>query len=239
MSEFICFLITFARIVPYDPEAGQASELIKVALKVHRDDLPRDDAWEYPRECQANLRLLLPPHCRDLGPIVEIEVIAEVAVVEREDPDRWLPYDDHSKLEKRWYDVQIDGQRLVDHFWPNAGQLNHASSPFAVRPGAGFEIRPSKSAPEDLEEKPPGPPSPPRPKPHHEEPNEIVVMHERAPTCYWHAGCACDPWPPMKPIPTPKEHSMYVWLKCTHCNRVAEKSRDQAGVVKCREVLVL
>lgn len=82
MSEFICFLITFAQL---SEEWG--NRLLKVALKVHRDQVPAD-AIEYPRECEANLRLLLPKHCQSIGPIVDIEVIFEAHIVERPEDNK-------------------------------------------------------------------------------------------------------------------------------------------------------
>lgn len=72
MSEYICFLITFVQL---SEEWG--NKLIKVALRVHRGQVP-SDAIEYPREYEELLRDQLPAHCRSLGPIVDVEVIFEV-----------------------------------------------------------------------------------------------------------------------------------------------------------------
>ena len=78
MSEFICFLITFAQI---DSEWGNS--LLKVAVKIRRDQVPGAD--EYPREYEQQIRELLPLHVRNIGPIVDIETIFDVEVVAKQE----------------------------------------------------------------------------------------------------------------------------------------------------------
>jgi len=74
MGNDICMIVT----VLYN------DRLIKCALKVKRDNLPSDDCAQYPMEPtnRATIHSLLPLHVRSCGPIVAIESIFEVHVVE-------------------------------------------------------------------------------------------------------------------------------------------------------------
>ena len=72
MSNYICWLVTVL----------DDTELIKCALKVNRDYLTGDCA-EYPLEWENRIQIhkLLPLHVQSCGPIVAIEKISEVEVV--------------------------------------------------------------------------------------------------------------------------------------------------------------
>lgn len=75
MSDDVCFLVT----VLDDSDMS----LLRCALKCKRNELP-EDAPLYPMEpeIRRHIRQMLPAHIRDVGPIVEIDVIFETHITD-------------------------------------------------------------------------------------------------------------------------------------------------------------
>ena len=72
MSNYITFLIT----ILYN------DTLLRCALKIHRDKL-QNDCDEYPMEPENRkfIHSLLPTHIQSCGPIVEIEEIFDIEII--------------------------------------------------------------------------------------------------------------------------------------------------------------
>ena len=75
MNDYICFLIT----ILYESQGT----LLRCALRFKRDDV-HEDIWRYPmeRECRSRLEEMLPEHVSSCGPIVDVQEIFEVCVLE-------------------------------------------------------------------------------------------------------------------------------------------------------------
>ena len=78
MSDYVCLLIT----ILYE-DSDDVQTLLQCALKVKRDTL-NAEVYIYPMEPEYRkiLHSLLPLHVRNRGPIVDVEEIFEVQVVE-------------------------------------------------------------------------------------------------------------------------------------------------------------
>lgn len=120
MSEYICFLITFVQL---SEEWG--NRLAKAAVKVHRDQLKHGvSVAEYPREYEEEILSLAPAHVRSVGPVVDIEVIFEVA-----DPamtDRYftiIAIEDSVAGEHRYYVKRPGSYKHLDVTDPEARHL--------------------------------------------------------------------------------------------------------------------
>ena len=75
MGSGICFLITIHYVA--------VGTLLKCALKVPRGAVDENVVeWPMEEESRAALHALLPLHVRSCGPIVAVETIFEVAVVD-------------------------------------------------------------------------------------------------------------------------------------------------------------
>jgi hypothetical protein len=82
MSDYICFLIT----VLYESQGS----LLRCALRFKRDDV-HEDIWKYPMEKGSRNRLedMLPSHVSSCGPIVDVEEIFDVCILEDQPELNW------------------------------------------------------------------------------------------------------------------------------------------------------
>ena len=77
MDDHVCFLVS----VLYEA----IGVICKIAIKVNRDKLPGDcESCPLEPENRQFLHSLLPQHVRELGPVVDVEEIFEVATMNRQ-----------------------------------------------------------------------------------------------------------------------------------------------------------
>ena len=76
MSEFICFLLSLFE--------QNSKTITKVALRVYINDI-HSDCIDYPMEPDSRETLfnLLPDHIQTIGPIIDVEMIHDVVIVNK------------------------------------------------------------------------------------------------------------------------------------------------------------